>query len=76
MQKRRPRHWGISRTSLDKRLQTIGLPRPNDLGTKDIHDAIDVVGHDAVDVARHLQVSLRGLKLRLTQLNIQLPSDT
>ncbi|MEE2788461.1 MAG: sigma 54-interacting transcriptional regulator [Myxococcota bacterium] len=76
VQKKAAEALKISRTSLDKRMQAIGLPRPNDLGSQQIHDAIETVGHDAGQLARHLRVSLRGLKLRLTQLNIQLPQPT
>ncbi|MEE2787216.1 MAG: sigma 54-interacting transcriptional regulator [Myxococcota bacterium] len=75
VQKRVAAVLGISRTSLDKRLQVIGLPRPHDLSLQAIRDAVDLVGPDLVVLAQHLKVSLRGLKLRLNRLGVQHPTQ-
>lgn len=58
---------GISRNHLDKRMQALGLVSPLEVGAEALAAARTATGGDLDAMARHLGISLRGLKLRLAR---------
>jgi transcriptional regulator with PAS, ATPase and Fis domain len=61
---------GISRTTLDKRMRELKIPRPSDLKASEIQAALVEHDGDTRAAARTLRVSSRGLKQQLRLLEI------
>jgi DNA-binding NtrC family response regulator len=70
VQGRVARALGISRTTLDKWLRELGISRPKDIPRDAIEAALQETGGDIEQMARILKVSVRGLKLRMTELGL------
>jgi DNA-binding NtrC family response regulator len=73
VQHRAAKALGISRTTLDKWLRDLGIRRPKDVTREAIEQALAEGQGDLERVAKTLKVSLRGLKLRMTELGIEAP---
>ncbi|MCS6901320.1 MAG: sigma-54 dependent transcriptional regulator [Myxococcales bacterium] len=73
IQHRVARTLGISRTTLDKWLRELGIRRPKDIPREEIEAALQRIGGDMEQMARELKISVRGLKLRMTELGIHEP---
>ena len=73
IQHRVARALGISRTTLDKWLRDLGISRPKDIPREAIEGALQQTGGDIDQMARLLKISVRGLKLRMTELGISEP---
>jgi transcriptional regulator with GAF, ATPase, and Fis domain len=58
----------ISRTSLDKRMRELGIPRPSDLTSDAIRQALQENDGDPARAATALRVSTRGLKQQMRLL--------
>ena len=59
---------GVSRTTLLKLMESLGMPRPKDLVADAINAGIEAVGEDVDRLSSHLRVSPRGLRLRMAEL--------
>ena len=70
IQHRVARTLGISRTTLDKWLRELGIRRPKDIPREAIESAWADAAGDIEQAARTLKISVRGLKLRMTELGI------
>ena len=65
------RALGISRTHLDQRIAACpGVRKAKDLGAAELQRALADAGEDLARAAALLEVSERGLRLRLTQLSL------
>jgi DNA-binding NtrC family response regulator len=73
IQHRVARALGISRTTLDKWLRELGISRPKDIPREAIEAALQQSGGDIELMARELKISVRGLKLRMTELGMGEP---
>jgi DNA-binding NtrC family response regulator len=73
IQHRVARALGISRTTLDKWLRELGISRPKDIPREAIEAAQQQTGGDIEQMARELKISVRGLKLRMTELGMSEP---
>jgi two-component system nitrogen regulation response regulator GlnG len=73
IQHRVARALGISRTTLDKWLRDLGIRRPKDIPREAIEAAFQQSKGDIEQTARFLKISVRGLKLRMTELGLQEP---
>jgi two-component system nitrogen regulation response regulator GlnG len=70
VQGRVARALGISRTTLDKWLRELGISRPKDIPRDAIEAAFQETGGDVEQMSRLLKISVRGLKLRMTELGL------
>jgi two-component system nitrogen regulation response regulator GlnG len=67
---------GIARNTLYKRMERCeGLRRARDLDAPEIRAACAIAPHDLESVAARLEVSARGLRLRMRELGIDPPSE-
>jgi two-component system response regulator HydG len=64
-------HFGISRTTLDKLMRELNIPRPSDLSIDDISQALQQTNQHIDNAAKLLKVSSRGLKQQLRILEIE-----
>lgn len=65
------RALGVSRTHLDQRIAACpGVRKAKDLGAAELQRALSDAGEDLARAAALLEVSERGLRLRLTQLSL------
>jgi len=67
VQRRLASALGISRTTLGKWMQTLGIRRPGDVPEEELRAALDAAGGDVAAAARALRISERGLALRLSE---------
>ena len=65
VQRRAAASLGISRTTLGKWMQQLGIRRPSDVTDDEIQGALDACGGDVERAANLLQISRRGLALRI-----------
>lgn len=64
---------GVSRNTIYSMMGRLGIRRPSDLSAADILEALEAVGSADLDaLAERLEVSARGLKLRLGALDLSL----
>ncbi len=61
---------GVSRSTLLRWMDGLGLPRARDLGPEEIAAARASVGDEVAAIAAHLRVSTRALRLRLKALGL------
>jgi two-component system nitrogen regulation response regulator GlnG len=67
---RAAKQLGVSHSTLDRWQRELGIARPKDLSRADLERALERAGGDDAAAAKALRVSLRGLRLRLTELGI------
>ena len=75
VQNRLAKTLGVSRTTLDKWMREQGVRRPSDLQRDEISAALALHGGDLGATARSLLVSSRGLRLRMTELELGRASE-
>ncbi len=61
----------ISRASLYTLIErSQHIRKAKDISLEELTQCIDTFGHDLISIARHLEVSVRGLKLRMRELDL------
>jgi transcriptional regulator with AAA-type ATPase domain len=67
---RAARALGVSHTTVDRWMRELGILRPRDLSAEAVINALVAANQDVRAAARALQVSERGLRLRLSELEL------